>query len=221
MRRALGLLLVSALWAGCATTRVVPVPAAGVAVAPGQSAATGPDGVQLVVRPSAWQGFPGYLPSYVTPFYVELTNGSGQLLAYDYVGLRLYDEARFQYTALPPAQVVQILQAGAVPAPPRLVASAAVVAPLHRRHARLWDPFWDPFWDPWWWGPPYPYVPPRYDEVFLRALPVVPLQPGARTQGFAYFPRLRPEARRLTFEFAYRLGETPRILTLPFAVERG
>ncbi len=123
MRHALALALVGALLAGCAPTRqVVPVAAAGIAVEPGQSAVASPDGVQLVVRPSAWQGSPSSLPGYVTPFHLTL--------------------------------------------------------------------------------------------------PVGILHAGARTQGFVYFPRLRPEATRLTFELHHRLGDAPRVLTLPFAVQR-
>jgi hypothetical protein len=46
------------------------------------------------------------------------------------------------------------------------------------------------------------------------------LQPGARLEGFVYFPRLRGAVRGLTLEFHHRLGEFPRVLTLPFEVER-
>lgn len=225
MRPGLALALAGTLLAGCAPSRqVVPVPAAGIAVELGQSAVASPDGVQLVVRPSAWQGSPSYLPGYVTPFHLLVVNGSALPLAYDYGDIRLFDEARFQYTAMPPADVGRILRwSGA--APPGLpsgpmIAAAGTSVPLHRWRRPLFrDPFW---WDPWWWGPPYsPYwPPPRLDDVLTQALPVGTLHAGARTQGFAYFPRLRPEATRLTFEFHHRLGDAPRVLTLLFAVQR-
>ena len=46
------------------------------------------------------------------------------------------------------------------------------------------------------------------------------LQPGARLEGFVYFPRLRAGVRGLSLEFHHRLGELPRVLTLRFGVER-
>jgi hypothetical protein len=46
------------------------------------------------------------------------------------------------------------------------------------------------------------------------------LQPGARLEGFVYFPPLRGAARGLRLEFHHHLGELPRVLTLPFEVER-
>jgi hypothetical protein len=215
--RLVGLAVLAALLTACAATRVVPVPAAGVRLDPGeQSATVEAEGVQVIARPSAWRGAPSSLPDYVTPFFLGIANGSPLPLHYDYADLRLFDEARFQYTALPPADVVRILRAAGAAAtpPPVAVAATGTAAPLHWRRSYLWDP--------WWWGPPfYPYYPPpRYDDVLVRALPVGTLDAGARTEGFVYFPRLRPDARRLVLEVHYRLGEAPRVLALPFAVER-
>jgi hypothetical protein len=58
-------------------------------------------------------------------------------------------------------------------------------------------------------------------DVYARALPMGMLQPGARLEGFVYFPRLRDAARGLRLEFHHHLGDLPRVLTLPFQVERG
>jgi hypothetical protein len=209
-----GLLVGALVLAGCASTRVVPVAAPGVTVPAEGTVAAAADGVELVIRPSAWEGSPSYLPGYVTPFHCLVVNDTTVPLSYDYADLRLFDEGRFQYTALPPADVGRLLRwgGGSEPAP-------VMVATRGRHwHGRsyFWNPWW---WDPW-WGAPYYYVPPRLDDVLGQALPVGTLQPAARVQGFVYFPRLRPEATRLTFEFHYRLGDQPRVLTLPFAVER-
>jgi len=211
-------ILAAVLAVGCSTTRVVAVPAGGVALDVARGTATiEAEGVEIVVRPSAWQGSPSYLPGYVTPFHLVVTNGSRLPLQYDYADLRLFDEARFQYTALPPGEVERILRSTGVSG--IVIAASAELGsrPVLRRHR-----FYDPFWSPWWWGPPYHpyYAPPRLDDVFLQALPVGVLQAGARGQGFVYFPRLRPGVSRLTFEFHHRLGDTPRVLTLPFGVER-
>jgi hypothetical protein len=219
VRASVGLAAAALTLAACAAgPRVVPLPAAGTRVEADGSVAAEAAGVRLVVRPSAWHGTPASLPAYVTPFHLLLVNGSAAPLAYQYADLRLFDEARFQYTALPPVDVVRLLGSfGAAPAPPVLVASAGRIAGQFNR--RVWG------WDPWWWGPPGwplygPYMAPRYDDVLLQALPVGTLDPGARLEGFVYFPRLRPDARRLVLEFHHQLGGIPGVLSLPFAVER-
>jgi hypothetical protein len=219
MRGAVGFGLAATLaLAGCAGPRIVPVagPEARVDAARG-AIAIAAAGVELSVRASAWHGTPWDLADYVTPFLVRLTNEASEPVAYEHAGFRLFDEARFQYTALPPADVEHILRArgGGV------FRLAAASPPPGLRRPRVPDPFWD--W--WWWdryGWPWSAPPPaRLEEVYLRALPVGALQPGARVEGFVYFPRLRREARQLRFEFHHRVGAARRVLTLPFAVERG
>jgi hypothetical protein len=212
--------LVVALAGGCAAPRIVPVPAAGVQIDAAQGAASvAAENVELSVRPSAWRGSPRELRDYVTPFLVTLSNGAAAPLRYDYIDFRLFDDARFQYTALPPVEVERILRwhtgleerLAAVGAPP--IIRRRVVPDLY------WDRWW---WEPYgWYGWPwyYPWV-PYLGEVHARALPVGTLQPGARLEGFIYFPRLRSAARSLTLEFHHHLGELPRVLTLPFEVER-
>jgi hypothetical protein len=228
-RGGVGLLALLAVLGGCvAAPRVVPVPAGGAALDPAQrSVAVQAEGVQLVVRTSAWRGSPAFLPGYVTPFHLLLVNGSPHPVEYGYADLRLFDEERFQYTALPPVEVGRLLRSREPGDPEATVATASETIP-HRRRPRF---VWDPFWDPWWWGPryhPYPdyhpyYAPygwPSADDVLSQALPVGTLAADARSQGFVYFPRLRPAARRLSFEMHYRLGSAARVFTLPFAVER-
>ena len=207
------------LVAGCAVPQIVPVPAAGVQIDVGQKSASVEAGdVQLTVQPSAWRGSPWHLRDYVTPFLVSLTNGAATPLEYDYTGFRLFDDSRFQYTALPPSEVERILRwrardevrLAAISSPP----------PLLRRRV-VSDPFgwwWDPFG--WYGWPGYWPGPPPLGDLYLYALPMGTLQPDARLDGFVYFPRLRGAARRLSFEFHGRLGEMPRVLTLSFEVER-
>src|SRR5262249_58290098 len=100
----------------------------------------------------------------------SLPQGPHLRLQYDSVALRLFDEARFQYTALPPAEVGRLLRWGGRDPDVRL-AAAGSLAPINR-----WRPV---LWDPWWWGPPYypGYLPPRLDDVLGQALPVGPVQP--------------------------------------------
>ena len=211
--------LVLLLAAGCASPRIVPVPAAGVQIDAARGLASiAADGVELAVQASAWRGSPWDLRDYVTPFLVSLSNDAGAPVEYDYTGFRLFDDSRFQYTALPPAEVERILRwraAGEV----RLAATGSPPPVLHRRVVPDPSDWW---WDRYgWYGWPW-YYPglPLVGDVYVRALPMGALQPGARLEGFVYFPRLRADARGLTLEFHHRLGELPRVLTLRFGVER-
>jgi hypothetical protein len=215
-----------ALVAGCSAPRIVPVPVAGVQVdASRRAASVAAESVELVVQPSAWRGVPWDLPDYVTPFLVTISNGAAEPVEYDYPGFRLFDDSRFQYTALPPVEVEHILRwrAGgevrlaATGSPPPIIRRRVVPAPS--------DWWWDRYgWPYGWYGWPYGwYGWPGYaplGDVYVRALPMGALQPGARLEGFVYFPRLRGDARALTLEFHHRLGTAPRVLTLPFAIER-
>jgi hypothetical protein len=198
------------------------VPAPGVEIDAEQATASlVADGVGLTVRTSAWRGNPWDLTDYVAPFLVSLTNSTASELRYDYPSFRLFDDSRFQYTALPPAEVERILRAR-VELTDRLVAISSPPPVVRRRVVP------DPYWYPWGWGPygwynwpwAYPGSPPL-DDVYLRALPMGPLQPGARLEGFVYFPRLRSDANGLTLQFHHQVGDqAPRVLTLPFAIER-
>jgi hypothetical protein len=213
--------LAATLVVGCAAPRIVPVPTAGVQIDAGkQAASVAAGGVELTVQPSAWRGSPWDLRDYVTPFLVSLSNGAAGPLEYDYPGFRLFDDSRFQYTALPPAEVERILRWRAGNEV-RLAATGSPPPILRRRI--LPDPsdwWWDRYgWYGWPWYYPYPGSRPLGD-VYLRALPMGALQPGARIEGFVYFPRLRGAARGLTFEFHHRLAEMPRALILSFEVER-
>ena len=207
------------LAAGCAAPRIVPVPAAGVQIDTTQGiASVAGEGVELTVQPSAWNGSPWDLRDYVTPFFVGLSNDTAVAVDYDYESFRLFDDSRFQYTALPPIEVERILRwraQGEV----RLAAMGSPPIAV-RRPVVVTTPGW--WWGRYgWWGWPwyYPGFPPPSD-IYLRALPVGTLQATARLAGFVYFPLLRSDARTFTLEFHHRVGEAPRVLTLPFAIER-
>ncbi|MBI2879164.1 MAG: hypothetical protein HYY19_05530 [Candidatus Rokubacteria bacterium] len=213
-------LLAPALLAGCAAVRIVPVAAPDVVLDPRTGSVTAAaEGVSVTVRPSAWRGSPFYLEDYVTPFHMTLWNATPQPVSLTYADLRLYDQDRVQSTALAPAEVVTILRGGRYGVGIGLAAgegTAEVQLVFHWRrfhHPFFYDPF---FYDPWWYAPP----PPRLDEIFTEAFPAGTVHPGARVQGFVYFPRLGRGARSLTLEVHYRLGDAPRVLTLPFAVQR-
>jgi hypothetical protein len=205
----------------CASPRVVPVPDGSVTVDPArETARVAAGGVELLVRPSAWRGAPWDLASYVTPFHVELRNSATVPLAYDYTGFLLFDESRYQYSALPPDQVARILRSAETEPVVLAALAEAPSQPVVRRRVVVapWLGWWGPWgpWGPWGW----PYYPLPVTDVYLSALPEGPLASGAHVGGFVYFPRLRRESHRLTLELHHRLGEAPAILTVPFGVER-
>jgi len=213
--------LVMVLAVGCAT-RIVPVPTAGVRIdaAQGVASVVG-DGVELAVQPSAWRGVPGDLSAFVTPFLVSLANDAQVPAEFDYVSFRLFDDARFQDTALPPIEVERILRWRAQ-GDVRLAALSSPPPVIHRQVVPDVPVGWWGGYGCCWW-PGWPWYYPRYPalgEIYLHALPMGALQPAARLEGFVYFPRLRPEARILTLEFHHMVGERPQVLTLPFEVER-
>jgi hypothetical protein len=215
-----GLALILA--AGCAAPRIVPVQTTGVRVDAAQGVASvSGDGVELTVQPSVWDGSPWDLPDFVTPFLVNLANDAAVPMEYDYVSFRLFDDSRFQYTALPPVEVERILRWRAQGGEVRLAALSSPPPVMHRQVVPDGPAGW--WCCGWGWWPGWPWAYPRYQflgDIYLRALPMGPLQPTARLEGFVYFPRLRAEARSLTLEFHHRVGELSRVLTLPFEIER-
>jgi hypothetical protein len=213
------LALCAALLAGCATTRIVPVAAPGVLVdAARATASVAAEGVLLVVEPSAWRGQPWDLEHYVAPFLVSLTNGASGPVHYDYPSFRIFDDARFQYTALPPFEVERILRWRADEGPDRLAAIGSPPPVLRRRVVP--SPYWDSSWgDRYeWYGWPW-YGRPPVGDIYLRALGMGPLGPGARVEGFVYFPRPRAATRGLRLEFHHQVDGVPRLLTVSFEVE--
>ena len=212
--------LAALLLAGCTAPRIVPVPAPGIQIDAAQTTASvAGEGVELAVQGSAWRGSPWDLDDYVTPFRVSLTNGSTSPLHYEYQGFWVFDDSSFQYTALPPVEVERILRSRAE-WPDRLAAISSPPPIIRRRIVT------EPIWYPWAWAPYGWYDWPRYyrgvpfDDVYLHALAMGPLQPGARLEGFVYFPRLRSEARGLRLEFHHQVGDLSRVLTLSFAIAR-
>ena len=210
------------LAAGCATARIVPIAAEGVRIDAAQGVASvAGEGLELTVQPSAWRGSPWDLPDFVTPFLVNLANDAAVPVAYDYDSFRIFDESRFQYTALPPIEVERILRWRAQ-GDVRLAALSSPPPVIHRQVVPDVPVGWWGGYGCCWW-PGWPWYYPRYPalgEIYLHALPMGALQPAARLEGFVYFPRLRPEARVLTLEFHHMVGERPQVLTLPFEVER-
>jgi hypothetical protein len=197
----------------------VPVAAPGVQLDAAQrTASVAADGVELAVQPSAWRGQPWDLDYYVAPFLVSLFNGTASALQYDYPSFRLFDDRRFQYTALPPFEVERILRWRA-DGLDRLAALSSPPPILRRRVVP--GPYWDSAGlDRYeWYGWPW-YGRPPIGDIYLRALAMGPLQPGARLEGFVYFPRLRSDARGLRLEFHHQVGDVPRVLTLSFAIDR-
>ena len=198
--RCLPLLACVLIVTGCAGIRWVPLPD-GAAVDPAARSATqSRDGVTITVQASAWRGSPAALESYVTPLAFHVVNGGAQVLLMRGEDLVLFDEQRRQSTPLPPERVAAMFWSAVAPAGVNLalsVEASSTVRPIRHRPF-LHDPF---FWPPWWWEPWPP--PERVDDVFLQALPLGRVYPGAQVRGFVYFTRVDPTARHLTLHVGY------------------
>lgn len=210
-------LAVVLLAAGCATQRLVPLPDGGVVDAARGSVTQARDGVTVTVSEGAWIGSPPDLTLYVLPLHAAVRNDTGVGVTVAPQDIVLLDDEGRQYNAIPPVEVAQMIQttAAAWPTP--------VFAPWPYRYSiaspYLFDPFYHPF-GPWWWYPPLRYQ-PGHDIVGL-ALQSGGVRPGARLEGFVYFPPPSRSARHFELVVGYRVdGERDRReLRFPFALER-
>ncbi len=81
--------------------------------APQPNVQTSGDSVRITVIPSYWTGSPGNLQNYVTPFYIQIENFSGQTIGFDYSDIVLFDQFRTQYSPLNPEAVADIVRSSA------------------------------------------------------------------------------------------------------------
>ena len=107
------------------------------------------------------------------------------------------------------------------PCDPAKVRAPVVFAPWPYRRSLGWPYFYDPFYDPlggWWW------YPPRYPvhDVFGLALRPGVLRPGARLEGFVYFPPPPGSVRQFDAVVGYQAEGAPARseLRFPFALTR-
>ena len=220
--RCLPLLASVLILTGCAGIRWMPLPD-GAAVDPAtRSAAQSRDGVTMTVQASAWRGSPAALEAYVTPIAFHVANGGSQILRIGGEDLVLFDELNRQSTPLPPERVAAMFRSAVGPAwvSMALAVETGSVRPIrHRRF--IDDPFFPHpfFWRPWWWEPWPP--PERVDDLFLQALPLGRIYPGAQIRGFVYFTKVDPTARRLTLRIGYTFegGGAPGEMIFTFAAE--
>lgn len=217
-RRLLALSLLLSL-AACATPRPVPLPDGGVVDRGRASATQTRDGVTVTVRARAWRGTPGDLEDHVLPLHVAVRNDAGAGVSVAPWDIVLLDDEGRQHGARPPGEVAQLLQAYAVGAVPPVI-----VAPWPYRYWLAYPYFHDPFYDPlgpWWWYPSPRYRPVQ--DIFGLALQAGDVRPGARREGFVYFPLPPPSVRRFDVIVGYAVedGPTRAEFRFPFALERG
>lgn len=204
--------------AACAAPRPVPLPDGGVVDANRASATQTRDGLTVTVRARAWTGTPGDLEDHVLPLHVVVRNDTGAGVSVAPRDIVLLDDEGRQYSARPPGEVAQLLQAYAVGAVPPVI-----FAPWPHRYALAYPYFYDPFYGPlgpWWWYPSPRYRPVQ--DIFGLAFQGGDVRPDARHEGFVYFPRPLPSARRFDVIVGYRVEGAPARaeLRFPFALER-
>ena len=207
----LGLLLVLGLLAGCAGPRLE------VAAGPSQSSVTLADaGIRLIVLPNTWRGYPGDLDRRYTPVEVRIENDRADEIQVRYGDFLAMDEARNQYRAVAPAEVVRALFGGRWrrddprlawppwrPAGSLLLASHDPWWPFPYWPYRYWPPFYspyspDPFYAP---GAPYAWPRPRAYDVLTLGLREGRILPGARVEGFLYLQQATEKGNLLTLSW--------------------
>ncbi len=197
-------LVASLLLAGCGV-KWIPLPDGATIDPATRSAIQSRDGVTITVQASAWRGSPAALEAYVTPIAFHVLNGTTQVLRITSEDFALFDEAGRQSTPLPPERVAAMFWSGGEPVggSTALTVESGVFRPIRHRPF-IHNPFLFPdpfFWPPWWWEP---WPPPGYGaDIFLQALPLGRVYPGAQIRGFVYFARVDLTARRLTLRVDY------------------
>jgi hypothetical protein len=225
---------------GCAAPSrdIVPLPSNGSVDPQLRTSSKTENGVKVTVRTSAWSGSPSGLKNYVTPFYVEIQNNTGEILTFGYDDLVLFSENRTQYNAFPPATVADVLkskyQSGYAYHPFRPSISIGTGLFFGRHHYYRPFGFYSPFYRPFgfydyydYYGYPY-YYPPAYsyrsvdtEDIFTEALIPGSVYPNARLEGFVFFKKIPKEVQRVTFEVGYTVqGEEGRhTLSFPFELK--
>ncbi|MDC0712597.1 hypothetical protein POL68_29305 [Stigmatella sp. ncwal1] len=188
------------------------------------AAVTEQAGIKLVADGAAWKGHPGNLDRRLTPVEVRLENLGNRPLRIRYEQFDLMGGSRFQYAALPPSSLKDVVAPG-----PRCVLSPA---PLHWHHTGGWrrglgwrpwglGPFYDPFYDPYYTRTVPCDEPLPTQDMLKQALPEGTLAPGGSISGFLYFQGLAERESQVTLQTRLvdaQTGETFGELDIPFVV---
>ena len=218
----IGLVLLIPALAGCYPSYRQPA----VSFNPVPSIQTSEDGVRITVIPSYWPGTPRNLPIFVTPFYVEIENFSGNPIIVSYKDLVMFDEFRTQYGPINPETVANILSQSDfnyVPAYPRV----SVGFGYGGWGGGPWGPwgyyrpFYRPYYGSFWYYPPPVYyypVPVSTKDVVTGALMPGMVYPNASIEGFIYFKELPETVSRVTLDVGYvnSSNDVFRSLSFPF-----
>ncbi|HML95419.1 MAG TPA: hypothetical protein PKC29_08340 [Thermodesulfobacteriota bacterium] len=219
----IGITLISAALAGCYPAYRQPA----VSFNPVPSIQTSEDGVRVTVIPSYWPGSPRNLPSFVTPFYVEIENFSGNPITVSYKDLVMFDEFRTQYGPINPNTVADVLSTSDF----NYVAYPSVSVGFgYGGWGGPWGggwgyyrPFYRPYYAyaPFWYYPPPVYyypVPVSTKDVVTGALMPGTVYPNASIEGFIYFKELPETVSRVTLDVGYvnSSNDVFRSLSFPF-----
>ncbi|HKQ32235.1 MAG TPA: hypothetical protein VJV40_03450 [Thermodesulfobacteriota bacterium] len=222
-----GLALTILFIASCYPSYNIPPPPP---FAPNPSVQNSQDGVRITVIPSYWNGSPGNLQNYVTPFYVEIENFSGRSIGFDYSDIVLFDQFRTQYRPLNPQAVADIIQSSApvYSYPAYSNVSIGIGAGYYGGYyGRPWGPYYGPYWRPfgfyafnpiWYYPPPTYYYAqqPSTKDVITEALTPGSIAANASVRGYIFFKQMPGEVSEVTLNISYVIEDTPIFRTLPF-----
>jgi hypothetical protein len=195
---------------------------------PTPSVRTSQDWVRITVIPSYWTGSPADLPTYVTPFYIQIENYSDKPIGFDYGDFVLFDQFRTQYSPLNPQAVADIVRSTgttvyAYPAYPDI--SIGIGGGYY---GGPWWPYYGPYWRPygfyaynpyyWYYPPPAYYyaTPPSTKDVITDSLAPGSVAQKATVRGYIFFKRIPKEVNEVTLDISYGIEGTPIYRTLSF-----
>ncbi|MGH7891724.1 MAG: hypothetical protein ACREN0_05590 [Thermodesulfobacteriota bacterium] len=200
--------------------------------APEPNVQTSEDGVRITVIPSYWTGSPGNIQNYVTPFYIQIENFSGQPVGFDYSDILLFDQFRTQYSPLNPQAVADIVESSApayaYPVYPNV--SIGIGGGYYGGFYRgAWGPYYGPYrrpygfyaFNPIWYYPPPAYYyakQPSTKDVLTEALAPGTVSPNASVRGYIFFKQIPDDVNQVTLDISYGIEGTPVYRTLSFVV---
>jgi hypothetical protein len=178
-------------------------------------------GIRVTILPNTWAGYPSDLVRYYTPIEIRLQNERKDEIQVRYADFLAVDEARNQYRAVAPDEVVRALFGGsgrygaASPVPRYGMNPPSQLYAFHDpwwRYAHRPFPYRSPFYWPYsyWPYPPYPYHDPEYVPGWPRAAAYDILRlglrqgrvlAGARVEGFLYLQQATRKGNLLTLSW--------------------
>ncbi|NIV41661.1 MAG: hypothetical protein GWN50_04715 [Candidatus Dadabacteria bacterium] len=182
------------------------------------------DNVNLTVEANTWRGKPKSLKKHITPFYLEIHNGTDKNIIISDSDFVLLDEQRNQYNSISPntaANIVESANRRRFYVYPRV--SIGIGTSFHHDRFHYYGHHHYPFYRPYHYFDDYPYqryrrsyYEPDLEDIYSRALTFGTLRPGSTLSGYIYFKKIPASTKELTLEAGYKIKENSTAHKLDF-----